>query len=102
MVAVTPRRRDNGVPLRQRVLRRHPRARSWHKVTDGGRNVANQLISEQLLIEYFDIESPLLIQLRASVAAEVIASGREDRPFVPDPPGALDALIVEYRAKQAP
>ena len=73
-----------------------PEPDPWHRVTDGGRNVANQPISKQLLIDYFDIESPLLIRLRSSVAAE-----RDDRPFVPDPPGALDAFIAEYRFKQA-
>lgn len=72
-----------------------PEPDPWHQVTDGGRNVANQLIPKQFLSDYFDIESPLLIRLRASVAAE-----RDDRPFVPGPPGALDALIEEYRAKQ--
>ncbi len=78
-----------------------PEPDPWHRVTDGGRNVTNQLIPKQLLIEYFDIESPLLIRLRASVAAERIAAGIEDRPFVPDPPGALDALIEKYRAKHS-
>ena len=68
-----------------------PEPDPWHQVTDGGRNVAGQPISKQRLIDYFDIESPLLIRLRASVAAE-----RDDRPFVPSPPGALDALIEKY------
>lgn len=68
----------------------------WHRVTDGGRNVAKQMIPKQLLIEYFDIENPLLIRLRASVAAELAASGRGRRPFAPDPPGALDALMEKY------
>ena len=71
-----------------------PEPDPWHQATDGGRNVANQLIPKQFLSDYFDIESPLLIRLRASVAAEC-----DDRPFVPGPPGALDALIEEYRAK---
>lgn len=76
-----------------------PEPDPWHRVTDDGRNVANQPIPKKLLMDFFDIESPLLIRLRASVAAEVIASGRGDRPFVPSPPGALDALIEEYRAR---
>ena len=73
-----------------------PEPDPWHRVTDDGRNIANQLIPKQLVIEYFDIESPLLIWLRESVAAELAASGRGDRPFVPDPPGALEALIEKY------
>lgn len=76
-----------------------PEPDPWHRVTGGGRNVASQLIPKQLLIEYFDIESPLLIRLRASVAAERAAAGLQDRPFVPSPPGALDALIEKYRAE---
>ena len=68
----------------------------WHQVTDGGRNVAYQPISKQRLCDYFDIESPLLIRLRASITAV-----RDDRPFVPDPPGALDEFMAEHRSKQA-
>ncbi len=78
-----------------------PEPDPWHRVTDGGRNVACQPIPKQMVIEYFDIESPLLIWIRESVAAELAASGRGDRPFVPDPPGALDAFMAEYRAKLA-
>ena len=78
-----------------------PEPDPWHQVTDGGRDVANQLISKWRVLDFFNIESSLLIRLRASVAAERAATGRDDRPFVPDPPGALDAFIAEYRAKQA-
>ncbi len=79
-----------------------PEPDPWHRVTDGGRNVANQPIPKQLLIEYFDIDSPLLVWLRASVDAELAAAGHDrHRPFVPDPPGALEAFMAEYRAKRA-
>ena len=63
----------------------------WTRATDRGRNVAGQLISKQCLIDYFSVESPSLVRLRRSVAAV-----RDDRPFAPSPPGALDSLVERY------
>lgn len=63
----------------------------WQQATDGGRDVACQRISKQSLIDFFRIESPSLVRVRAAVAAE-----SDGRAFMPSPPGALDALIERY------
>lgn len=64
----------------------------WLEATQGGAVVANQLISHQSLVEFFSIESREVQRLR-----EALNAVRDDSPFVPDPPGALDALIAKYQ-----
>ena len=64
----------------------------WLNATQGGSVVANQLISHQSLIDFFSIESPEVKRLR-----EALDAVRDDSPFVPDPPGALDSLMAEYQ-----
>lgn len=66
----------------------------WLNATQGGTVVANQLISHQSLIDFFSIESPEVQRLR-----EALDAVRDDSPFVPDPPGALEALLAEYQRK---
>ena len=71
----------------------------WNRVTGSGSNAARQPISKRCLFEFFSIEHPQNAEIRAAIAAELAASGQADRPFVPSPPGALDALIEEYGLK---
>lgn len=74
----------------------------WKRVTGGGRNAARQPISKRCLFEFFSIEHPEIAEMRAALDAELAATGQDrHRPFVPDPPGALEAFMAEYRAKQA-
>lgn len=63
----------------------------WRLATDDGRNIANQVISHQSLIEFFSVEPDWVRQMR-----EHVATIRDDREFVPDPPGALDAVIAKH------
>lgn len=63
----------------------------WRLATDGGRNVANQAISHQSLVDFFSVEPDWVRQMR-----EHIATIRDNREFVPDPPGALDAVIAKH------
>ncbi len=85
--------RDNGCTM---LVEDIPGPDPWHRVTGGGRNAARQPISKRCLFEFFSIEHPQTAEIRAAVAAELAASGRGDRPFVPDPPGALEALVEKY------
>lgn len=66
----------------------------WVHATDGGRRIANQVISHQSLTKFFSIESPETRRLR-----EALDLVRDDSPFVPDPPGAIDALIAKYQRR---
>ena len=63
----------------------------WQLATNGGRNVANQEISHQSLVDFFSIEPDWVREMREHVAAI-----RDNREFVPDPPGALDAVIAKH------
>ena len=88
--------RDNGCTmLVEDILEPDP----WYRVTGGGRNAARQPISKRCLFEFFSIEHPQIAETRAATAAELARSGHGDRPFVPSPPGALDALIEKYGLK---
>ncbi len=71
----------------------------WNRVTGSGSNAARQPISKRCLFEFFSIEHPQNAEIRAATAAELAASGQAGRPFVPSPPGALDALIEKYGLK---
>ena len=62
----------------------------WLDATQGGTVIANQLITHRSLADYFRIESPDLQRMRDDLDAV-----RDDTPFEPDPPGALDALLAE-------
>ncbi len=62
----------------------------WSDATQGGTVIANQLITHRSLADYFRIESPDLQRMRDDLDAV-----RDDSPFEPDPPGALDALLAE-------
>ena len=63
----------------------------WRLATNGGRNVANQEISHQSLVDFFSIEPDWVREMR-----EHVATIRDNREFVPDPPGALDAVIAKH------
>ena len=63
----------------------------WRLVTEGGRNVANQEISHQSLVDFFSVEPDWVREMR-----EHVATIRDNREFVPDPPGALDAVIAKH------
>ena len=91
--------RDNGCTM---LVEEIPGPDPWARVTGGGRNAARQPISKRCLFEFFSIEHPEIAEMRAAVDAELAAAGHDrNRPFVPDPPGALEAFMAEYRAKQA-
>ncbi len=62
----------------------------WLDATQGGTVIANQLITHRSLVDYFCTESPDLKRMR-----EHLNAARDDSPFVPDPPGALDTLLAE-------
>ena len=85
--------RDSGCTM---LVEDIPGPDPWRRVTGDGRNAARQPISKRCLFEFFSIEHPQTAEIRAATAAELAASGRGDRPFVPSPPGALDALIEKY------
>ena len=63
----------------------------WRNATNGGRYIAKQVISHQSLVDYFSIEPAWVSEMREKVAAT-----RDDRGFVPDPPGALEAVIAKH------
>ena len=63
----------------------------WKRATDGGRHIANQVISHQSLIDYFSVEPEWVRHMR-----EHVATIRNNQKFVPDPPGALDAVISKH------
>ena len=63
----------------------------WCQVTDEGQNIANQVISHQSLVDFFSAEPSWVRQMR-----EHVATIRDDREFIPDPPGALDAVIAKH------
>lgn len=63
----------------------------WRLATDGGRNVADQEISHQSLVDFFSTEPDWVRQMR-----EHVATIRDNKEFVPDPPGALDAVIAKH------
>ena len=62
----------------------------WRDATNGGRIVANQVISHKSLADFFSIESPELKRIRKAVNAT-----RDDAPFEPDPPGLREELLAE-------
>ena len=66
----------------------------WLDATQGGTVIANQLIPHESLAEYFGTESPALKRMLKDL--DVV---RDDSPFVPDPPGALDALVAEISSR---
>lgn len=66
----------------------------WVHATEGGTHIANQVISHKSLTKFFSIESPDIQRLR-----EALDLVRDDSPFVPDPPGALDALVARYQRR---
>ena len=57
-------------------------------------SVGKQVVAHKSLTEHFSIESPDLQHMR-----EHLNAVRDDTPFVPDPPGALEALVAEIRAR---
>ncbi len=61
----------------------------WRKVTAEGRFVANQVIDHQSLIHFFSRDTPEVRRMR-----RILASVRDDTPFIPDPPGALSELAT--------
>lgn len=63
----------------------------WRGATGNGRAVSNRMISHESLIEFFSRESPELRRMR-----EALSLVRDDSPFVPDPPGALEGLMAEH------
>lgn len=65
----------------------------WLEATGDGRFAANQEITHESLIRFFSRESPEVRRMK-----EALAEVRPDPlpPFVPDPPGALEALMAEY------
>lgn len=63
----------------------------WCQVTDEGQNVDNQEISHQSLIDFFNTEPDWVRQMR-----EHAATIRDNKEFVPDPPGALDTVIAKH------
>ena len=64
----------------------------WRDATDNGRNINQQVISHAALIEFMGRLSPELRLLRSR-----IANVRDNKPFAPDPPGALNTLRAKYR-----
>ena len=66
----------------------------WRNATNGGRLVANQVISHASLADFFSIESPDLKQIR-----EAVSLARDDAPFEPDPPGLREELLAELLSK---
>lgn len=89
--------RDNGCTM---LVEDIPEPDPWTRVTRGGRNAARQPISKRCLFEFFSIEHPQIAEMRAALDAELAAAGHDrHRPFVPSPPGALDALIEKYGLK---
>jgi len=65
----------------------------WSEATDGGRSVGSQVISHDSLIAYFSRESSDVRRMKES-----LETFRDDAPFQPDPPGALDALLAGHSA----
>ncbi|WP_420638960.1 Panacea domain-containing protein [Candidatus Poriferisocius sp.] len=63
----------------------------WRAATNGGRNIANQVISHRSLIDFFSVEPDWVTQMR-----EHVATARDNQAFAPDPPGALDAVMAKY------
>ena len=63
----------------------------WRLATDEGRNIANQVISHKSLVEFFSVEPNWVRQMR-----EHVETIRNDMEFIPDPPGALDAVIAKH------
>ena len=63
----------------------------WRLATSNGYNIANQEISHQSLIEFFSAEPHWVRHMR-----EHVATIRDDRDFVPDRPGALDAVMAKH------
>ncbi len=63
----------------------------WRLATSQGCNIANQEISHQSLIDFFSTEPDWVRHMR-----EHVATIRDNKDFVPDPPGALDAVIAKH------
>ena len=53
------------------------------------------MISHQILIDYFSDQSP-----EDLLMTEALGRARDDSPFVPDPPGALEELLADYESSQ--
>ncbi len=51
----------------------------------------NQVISHSMLVDYFSRETSETQRMKRALARV-----RDDSPFVPDPPGALESLVSEY------
>ena len=66
----------------------------WLEATQDGTVIANQLIPHESMAQYFGTESPELKRMLKDL--DVV---RDDSPFVPDPPGALDALVAEFSSR---
>lgn len=66
----------------------------WRNATEGGRFIANQVISHESLADFFSVESPDLKRIREAVSAT-----RDDAPFEPDPPGLREELLAELLSK---
>ncbi len=62
----------------------------WRDATNAGKNVANQVISHESLVDFFSLESLDLQRIREAVNAT-----RNDAPFEPDPPGLREKLLAE-------
>ena len=63
----------------------------WRDATADGRNIANQTISHESLVNWFSIESPELCLLR-----DAISKVRDDdAPFVPDSPELRQYLLAK-------
>lgn len=63
----------------------------WKQATNEGQDIANQVISHQSLVDYFSTEPSWVREMR-----EHVATIRDNNEFVPDPPGALDAVIAKH------
>ncbi len=63
----------------------------WREATDEGTNICGQEISRESLAAHFGRLSPDLSTLKERVDAR-----RDERPFVPDPPGAIGTLRSQY------
>ena len=63
----------------------------WMEATDSGRDITCRPISHRCMTEFFSVESDDLKIIRSAIAAV-----RDDREFVPDPPGLREELIARY------
>ncbi len=63
----------------------------WLLATRGGSHIASQVITHQSLINYFSNEPEWVRHMR-----EHVATVRDDREFVADPPDALEAVMAKH------